>query len=114
MRNSKLAKFGLAAIASLMVILPGRTWAGGEELRTDGKDSKSVVDLGTFSPSPFRFSVSVRGGYDDNVNTTHIDEEGSAFINIGGTLAYNFGSPRTQLSLTAGGGLDLLFERCQN
>lgn len=99
MRNSKLSKFALAAIASfLMLVVPGHSWAG-EEI---GKDV--IEDTGKFSRSPFRFSVSVRGGYDDNVNTTHFDEQESAFVSIGGTLAYDFGSPRTQLNLTTGGG----------
>ena len=62
------------------------------------------MDTGNFSRSSFRYSVSVRGGYDDNVNTSSVFEQESASVSIGGTLAYNFGSPRTQLSLTTGGG----------
>ncbi len=109
MRNFKLAKFGLVGIALLMLIQPGRAWAGGEDLGTNVSEDngKSTIDLGTgkFSQSPFRVSISLRGGYDTNVNTTHFDQQESSFISIGGTLAYNFGDPRTQLSLTMGGGL---------
>jgi len=106
MRNSKLAKFGFVAIASfLMLIVPGRLWAG-EEIGKDvmQESGTSTLDTGNFSRSSLRYSVSVRGGYDDNVNTSSVFEQESAFVSIGGTLAYNFGSPRTQLSLTTGGG----------
>jgi hypothetical protein len=106
MRNSKLSKIGVVAIASsLMLTFPERS--RGEDRGKDviEQSSQSDVGLGTYSRFPFRVSVSLRGGYDDNVNTTTFDEQGSAFVSIGGTVEYHFGSPRTQLSLTAGGGL---------
>ena len=105
MRNSKLSNIGIVAIASsLMLILPGRSWAEEPGKNVIEESSQSDLDTGRFSRFPVRVSVSLRGGYDDNVNTTTFDEQGSAFVSIGGTLAYNFGSPRTQLSLTTGGG----------
>jgi hypothetical protein len=118
MRNSKLSKFGLVAIASFsMLSVPEPSWAeddagkdgvihdSSKEDASKEDTSRSDLDNGRFSRSSFRVSVSLRGGYDDNVNTTSFDEQESAFLSIGGTIAYNFGSPRTQLSLTTGGGL---------
>jgi Putative beta-barrel porin 2 len=105
MRNSKLSNIGIVVIASsLMLILPGRSWAQELGKNVIEESSQSDLDTGRFSRFPVRVSVSLRGGYDDNVNTTTFNEQGSAFVSIGGTLAYNFGSPRTQLSLTTGGG----------
>ena len=108
MRKSKLFKFGLAALAAfLTLMLPVRSWAGGEDLGKNVAEDTSKLDLdtGRFSRSAFRVSASLRAGYDDNVNTTSFDEQESAFLSFGGTVAYNFGSARTQLSLTTGGGL---------
>ena len=66
--------------------------------------------LGNYAALPFLVSVSARGGYDDNVSTTHINPQESAFTNVGVTLSYTFGSPRTRLDLSAGGGVTYYFE----
>ena len=47
-------------------------------------------------------SVTVRGGYDDNVNLSPTAERSSPFANIGVGLTYDFGSPRTRMNLNAG------------
>ena len=97
-----------------MLIVPGRSRAGEDQGKNVIEESsQSDLGNGRFSRSPFRVSVSLRGGYDDNVNTTAFDEQGSAFVSIGGTVAYNFGSPRTQLSLTTGGGLTYYLDDIQ-
>ena len=80
------------------------------------EDTSRGVDLGTgkFAAFPFHVSVSVRGGYDDNVNLTSFDEQGSAFSSVQLGLTYNFGSPRTVMSLTAGGGFTYYFDRTED
>jgi hypothetical protein len=63
-------------------------------------------------------SLSVVGGYDDNVNTSSTG--GSTSSNGGSAslytsenvaLSYTFGTPRTQVSLTTGGGVAYYFDR---
>lgn len=65
-----------------------------------------TTDLGTgiFSPLPFKVSFNVRGGYDDNVTTSNQFKQGSPFTNASVALTYDFGDPRTQLSLETGAG----------
>ncbi|MDQ2868098.1 MAG: outer membrane beta-barrel protein [Verrucomicrobiota bacterium] len=81
--------------------------------KTDLSDGKAPIlsDTGNFSRFPFRVTVAVRGGYDDNVYTTTFNKQGSGFINSSIGLSYDFGSPRTQISLQAGGGLTYYFDR---
>ncbi|MEY2530526.1 MAG: hypothetical protein QOI96_611 [Verrucomicrobiota bacterium] len=81
-------------------------------------DSKVVTtdDLGTgnYSKFPFHVSASVRGGYDDNITTSKIDPQKSWFTNTGLALTYDFGSPRTQLSLQTGGGFTYYWDHPNN
>jgi hypothetical protein len=118
MRSSKISKFGCAALLVLIALFPSRrASAGGEELPAgdDGKsviedsgnssDSSDSVGLGKFFKLPFHVSVSVRGGYDDNVLTATFDRQGSAFVNANIGLTYNFGSPRTTISLASSFGV---------
>lgn len=60
---------------------------------------------------PLHLTASLTGGYDDNVNTTNIDPQGSGFV--GGSLGmnYSFGTPRTRFSIQTGGGLTYYFDR---
>ena len=53
----------------------------------------------------------MRGGYDDNINTSKIDEQKSWFTNTSVALTYDFGSPRTQLSLQTGGGATYYWDK---
>jgi hypothetical protein len=71
----------------------------------------SDLGVGIFSSIPFHITASVRGGYDDNIFTSSIQKQGSGFMNGSLNLTYNFGSPRTQLSLQMGGGLTYYFDR---
>lgn len=94
------------------------TRAGGEpivnsssDLSTSDGKTPILADTGNFSRFPFRVTVAVRGGYDDNVYTTTFNKQGSGFINSSIGLSYDFGSPRTQISLQAGGGLTYYFDR---
>lgn len=81
--------------------------------QTESKDALVSTDneLGKFSRFPFHVSVTVRGGYDDNVFTSSIDPQGSAFTNASIALSYDFGSPRTKLTLATGGGVTYYFDR---
>src|SRR4029079_3762906 len=71
-------------------------------------DSKNLQgsDLGTgsFARSPFRVSVSVREGYDDNVYTTNQNRVDSFFTNGNVAIGYKFGDARTRLDLEVSGG----------
>jgi hypothetical protein len=104
------------AVVTVLLCSPARlAQAGGQDF------SKTVleptpVDLGTgkFETFPFHVSVSVRGGYDDNVNLTSVDEQGSPFASVQLGLAYNFGSPRTAMRLTAGAGFTYYFDDVNN
>ncbi len=65
-----------------------------------------------------RLSVSVIGGYDDNVNasssggsTSSTGGSGSSYTSENASLSYTFGTPRTQVSLTTGGGITYYLDR---
>ncbi|MGI8890638.1 MAG: outer membrane beta-barrel protein [Chthoniobacterales bacterium] len=70
-------------------------------------------DLGTgnFAPSPFRVSVSVREGYDDNVYTTSRDKVDSFYSSGNVVFDYKFGNARTEISLQAFGGLTYYYNQ---
>lgn len=60
-----------------------------------------------FAPSPFRLSVEVRGGYDDNNNTAPDGFEAeSAFTGVAAEYSGLFGTDRTALRLALSGGAD--------
>jgi len=66
--------------------------------------------LGNFGALPFQFSVFARGGYDDNISTSSINPDKSWFTNLGAAATYHFGSARTRLDLSAGGGVTYYFD----
>src|SRR3954469_21034715 len=107
MKQFQLSKLAIAVIALTLLSLEQSARAGGEGFResTDTKetiDTKSDLGLGKYSANPFHVSVTVRAGYDDNVNLSTFDEHGSPFTNVALGLTYDFGSPRTRISLNAG------------
>lgn len=69
------------------------------------------VDLGIFARSPFRYTFSVREGWDSNVFTTSTDPQSSFFTNFAAGVSYDFGSPRFQLSSSLGGGVTYYYNR---
>ncbi len=87
----------------------------GAETATEAGQSAEVVaprlGTGNFSPSPFRVSISVREGYDDNVYTTSINPVGSFYTNGNVVLDYKFGDARTQVAFEAFGGLSYYYNR---
>lgn len=105
MINPKNHRGGFFAIAAIWVcLISPLAWADGEVANEPAPVPANELGTGTFSPLPFKVSVSVRGGYDDNVTTSSVDKQGSSFTNAAVALTYDFGSPRTQLSLQGGGG----------
>ena len=81
----------------------------------DGKESlSSDIGLGKFKAFPFQVSVSVRGGYDDNVNLSSSNGQDSFFTNGAINFTYDFGSPRTKINLNAGAGLTYYFDRSED
>jgi Putative beta-barrel porin 2 len=78
-----------------------------------GGESGGDVGLGIFSRFPVRITLSIQGGYDDNIFTTSTVKEGSAFTNGSIGLSYLFGSPRTQIEVRAGGGITYYYDRPQ-
>ena len=117
MKISHLTKLTSAAfIASLLCFQPQLAKAGGQGFSQEVSDSRaysssSDIGLGKFASYPFHVSVSVRGGYDDNVNLNSFDPEGSFFTNAAVDVTYEFGSPRTRISLNAGAGVTYYFDR---
>jgi len=110
-----LCTLASATLATTLLLLQSATVAraGGTEFSGSVMDTSKGYDLGTgkFQSFPFHVSVSVRGGYDDNVNLSSVDEQSSGFISTQLGVSYLFGSPRTQISLNAGGGLTYYFDR---
>jgi len=67
-----------------------------------------------FSRFPIHVSVAVQGGYDDNVNTTPTDPQGSGFVNATLLLDMKVGTPRTNLELTTNTGFNYFFASVDN
>src|SRR5882724_8687343 len=68
-------------------------------------------------PRGLKFSVSVVGGYDDNVNasfgggSTSSNGAASLYTTGNAAISWTFGTPRTEVSLTTGGGLTYYSDR---
>jgi len=78
----------------------------------------SVQTNSIFSqPRGLTLSTSVVGGYNDNVNaatgasTSSTGGSGSLYTSEYASLSYTFGTPRTQVSLTTGGGVTYYFDQ---
>ena len=116
MKISPITKAASAAfVATLLCFQPQLANAGGQGFSQEIQDSKDYskgdLGLGKFASSPFHVSVSVRGGYDDNVTLSSIDPQESFFTNVALGVNYEFGGPRTRMSLTAGVGVTYYFDR---
>ena len=115
MQPFALAKLVIPAIAiALFCASPREARAGGglsKEVASEETSTAEDPGTGKFEAFPFKVSVTVRGGYDDNVNLDSFDPEESFFTNAALGLTYEFGSPRTKISLNAGAGLTYYFDR---
>ena len=89
------------------------TSSTGPTVETSTSAPSGQTSTGAYSRLPFELSASVQGGYDDNVGTTNSVTQGSPFSMIGLQLAYNFGSPRTQVSFHGGGSYTYYWDHSQ-
>jgi hypothetical protein len=71
-----------------------------------------------YPPRGLTLSISSTGGYDDNVNpsssggsASSTGGSGSLYTSENAALSYTFGTPRTQVSLTTGGGITYYSDR---
>ena len=91
----------------------GSTNSTGPTVETTTSASTSPSSTGAYSRLPFELSATVQGGYDDNVGTTNGGTQGSPFSLVGIQLAYNLGSPRTQISFHGGANYTYYWDRLQ-
>jgi hypothetical protein len=115
-KNAPLLSPGLIVFALALASVPpslrsqdeesGKTAVNASSSAVGGEKETAGSDLGTgnFARSPFRISVSVREGHDDNAYTTNQNPVGSFFTNGTVVFDYKFGNARTQFDLHAFGG----------
>jgi hypothetical protein len=112
MRNLRTSRFGCSALLIFMAAFSGAGLAAGAEEettttttettdQTEVESSTKKVGIGKFFKVPFHVSISVRGGYDDNVATQNSTQQGSAFASANIGINYNFGNTRTQVTLAS-------------
>lgn len=122
-------RLGAAFVAALLLLVlarvinaaePGALSSGYSTDTSSTSASPAVTSgtgeslgLGQFGRFPFRFTVAVQSGYDDNVFTNNVTKQGSAFTNASIGATYQFGSPRTEIELRTGGGLTYYYDRPQ-
>ena len=122
MRNSQARRTALLIFtilaAAALTFSPLSLRAEEEVATTTSSESKPVPseDLGTgsFSKFPFHVSFSLNGGYDDNVTTSNFQKQGSPFTNANLGISYEFGSPRTKMSLGVGVGGTYYWDNIQS
>jgi Putative beta-barrel porin 2 len=82
---------------------------------TEPKGSSSeALGTGNFWKFPFHVSFSLSTGYDDNVTTSSFQKQGSPFTNANVAISYEFGSPRTKMSLGVGIGGTYYWDKIQS
>lgn len=118
MKNFRAHERALLVLSTaLFCLCPQFGYADGEPLESaSGSGDVPTEKLGTgvFARFPVRISFFARGGYDDNVGTSVIEKQGSWFTSLGGALTYEFGSPRTQISLGTNAGFTYYFDQPTN
>ena len=94
MKFSHLSKLAFAPVALLLLFPQTKAQAGGEgfskDALSDAKSTSSDLGLGKFEANPWHISVTVRGGYDDNVNLSSFDQRESFFTNAQSARARDF------------------------
>ncbi len=100
----------IALVAALSLAASGAH--AGEYSYSEGSEGKAV-DLGPGASKqfPFRFSLDVLQGYDDNVSTSNVNEEESLFTSVRVGTVGAFGTPRTKLTLDLGAGATYFWDR---
>src|SRR2546428_13854905 len=104
-----IRKLGLGVLATAVFCSTVRQLGAADpsvEVFTQGETvtSSGEKEVNFFPQLPFRWSLTVSGGYDDNVNTTP-EAVGSAFTQANLTLSKDLRTARTQLSMVLGGGV---------
>jgi hypothetical protein len=85
-----------SAILVCFAFLPLRVCGQGG---SGSKIPTEQMGTGLFAPVPFKLTLDVRGGYDDNVTTFQPDKQGTGYTSGSIKADYEFGSPRTRFSL---------------
>jgi len=89
----------LLAVVALFLGLPAASLLAEGEAGEAGSSAGVDPGLGIFSRFPLHFSASVRGGYDDNVNTGSSGfERGAGFFSASLNISLNLETPRTSVS----------------
>jgi hypothetical protein len=60
------------------------------------------VGAGIFGTLPFKLTINVSGGYDDNFTTSNQLKQASPFTNAGALAEYDFGDSRTRINFSLG------------
>ncbi|PZR78991.1 MAG: hypothetical protein DLM52_01920 [Chthoniobacterales bacterium] len=89
----------------------GRVSSSGTGDAAAAGEGAAALGIGNFSRFPFRVTVSLQTGYDDNVFTSGFVAKGSAFTNGSLGLTYNFGSQRTEIEVRTGAGITYYWDR---
>lgn len=118
LRGSRLGRRQLTLFLILAIIIcfsiSRSTKAADASVEVFAEDrtvTNPASEYGTLFPLlPFRWFVTINGGYDDNVNTTP-DGGGSAFTQANVTLSKELRTTRTQLSVLLNGGVTYYFDQ---
>ncbi len=79
---------------------------------SDEEGGGGGLDLGgIFARKPFRFTFSVREGFDSNTNTSKHNPIRSWYTNFAAGVSYEFGGPRLKLRSSLGAGLTYYYNR---
>ncbi len=112
MRSSNARRSALFLFATALICLDPRFMAAQDAVATPevttSPEPKAApiekVGIGNFATFPVHLSLDVRGGYDDNVTTSSTNQQASWFTSGSVAMNYEFGSPRTKLTLAIGAG----------
>ncbi len=83
----------------------------GESEYSSSKDYKGDIGPIRSQPFPFKFSADILQGYDNNINTTPVNEEESLFTNVRIGTVGSFGNARTNVNVNLGAGLTYFYDR---
>ena len=114
---ARLGPFLLFAVTLVcFAFLSPRGYGQGSSTDTGGSKPIPTEQLGAgiFSPIPFKITLDVRGGYDDNVTTFQTDKQGTGYTSGSVKLDYDFGSPRTRFTLDAEFGATYFWDQIQS
>ncbi len=94
----------ICACAVVLALSPFSSRAGMDAADGPPADFEATGGNLTIRDTPFSGAVSVRGGYDDNTNSSSFDAQESYFTSLYGELNADLGSPRTQFTIGLAGG----------